>query len=195
MQNASSDPKKPACGCCGAESSGPSRRGFLAKTAAVVFGAVALAGPVAVGLFSFLSPLRRTKQAGTFCRVATLDALPADGTPRKFPVIADRTDAWTLYKNVPVGSVFLRLVAPGQVQALSVICPHAGCFVGFDAAAGDFVCPCHAARFDLDGRRTDKDSKSPRDMDALAGVEIRGTEIWVHYEKFRTGIAEKVVQS
>ncbi|MBN2216646.1 MAG: Rieske 2Fe-2S domain-containing protein [Pirellulales bacterium] len=197
MKNtSSSDAHQPACGCCGArDAAPPPRRGFFASAAAVVLGAAALAGPVAVGLVAFLNPLRQKKQAGKLVRVATLDALPADGTPRKFPVIADRTDAWTLYKDVPIGSVFLRLVEPNRVEALSVVCPHAGCFIAYDAAARDFVCPCHAAHFDLDGRRTDQDSKSPRDMDSLPGVEIRGAEIWVQYETFRTGIAEKVVQS
>lgn len=197
MKNvSSSDAPTPACGCCGArDAAPPSRRGFFASAAAVVLGAAALAGPAVVGLVAFLNPLRQKKQAGKLVRVATLDALPADGTPRKFPIIANRTDAWTLYKDVAVGSVFLRLTEPNRVEALSVVCPHAGCFIAYDAAARDFVCPCHAARFDLDGRRTDKDSKSPRDMDSLPSVEIRGAEIWVHYETFRTGIAEKVVQS
>ena len=174
----------------------PTRRGFFARLAAIVFGAAALVPPVAVGVFSFLNPLSQKKATGQFRRVATLDALPEDGTPRKFPVIADREDAWTRYKNVPVGAVFLRRTGPKEIMALAVICPHAGCYIGYDAAAGDFLCPCHSARFNLDGERTEKNSKSPRNMDRLDGVEIRNdNEIWVKFENFRTGIAEKVVVS
>jgi len=160
-----------------------------------VLGAAALAVPAAAGLFAFLSPLRQKKASGQLCRVTTLDSLAEDGTPQKFPIIADRTDAWTLYKNVPIGSVFLRRVGPDRVKALAVVCPHAGCAIGYDAAARDFLCPCHTARFDLDGRRTDEHSKSPRDMDTLPDVEIRDNEVWVRFENFRTGIAEKVVAS
>lgn len=196
QENLSSTPRS-ACGCgCGEKpDAGDSRRGFVAGVVAALVGVAALAGPMAVGLVAFLDPLRRKKQSGTFRRVATLDALPTDGTPRKFPIIADRTDAWTLYKNVPIGSVFLRRTGEKDVKALAVICPHAGCFVSYDATAKDFLCPCHVARFDLEGRRTDAKSKSPRDMDALA-VEIRGKdEVWVKFETFRTGVAEKVVQA
>jgi len=190
----SSDPERPACGC-GLGPATRSRRGFLAKAAAIVLGAAALGGPLAVGLVAFLNPLRQKKQRGTFCRVATLDALPADGTPRKFPVIADRRDGWTLYKDVPIGSVFLRRTGEKEAKALAVICPHAGCFISYDATAEGFLCPCHSARFNLDGRRTDKNSKSPRDMDTLEGEIRGGNEIWVKFEKFRTGIAEQVVES
>ena len=90
--------------------------------------------------------------------------LPDDGTPRKVPVIADRTDAWNTYPAEPIGAVFLRRTG-GKVTALQVICPHAGCSINFEgsAAAGKFFCPCHAASFDLAGKRTDRDlAQSPR---------------------------------
>ncbi len=197
MENASSsDSNRPPCGC--GRSKGPaeeSRRGFLANTATVVLGTAALGAPLVVGLVSFLNPLRHKRQAGRFFRVATLDALPEDGTPRKFPVIADRQDAWTLYKDVPIGSVFLRRVGPGQVKALAVICPHAGCVISYDATADGFLCPCHTARFDLDGRRTDEPSKSPRPMDELEVDVPGGNEVWVKFQQFQTGIAQKVVKT
>ncbi|NLE39036.1 MAG: Rieske 2Fe-2S domain-containing protein [Pirellulaceae bacterium] len=192
----SSDRNKPAC-CCGGNASGDAtaRRGFFAKTAAIVLGAASLATPVVVGLFSFLQPLRQKQRGGEFYRVTTLANVPEDGTPARFPVIADRKDAWTLYENVPIGSVFLRRTNNNEVVALSVICPHAGCFIGYDAKTKGFLCPCHMAYFDIDGRRTDADSKSPRDMDTLPGVEIRRGEVWVRYEKFRMGISRKVAES
>ncbi len=41
-----------------------------------------------------------------------------------------------------------------QVRALSRICTHVGygCLLRFDAAQRGFVCPCHGAIFDLDGK-------------------------------------------
>jgi menaquinol-cytochrome c reductase iron-sulfur subunit len=191
---ASEQERKPICGCCAGPAT-PSRRSFLAGVAAVVLGAAALGTPVIVGLFSFLNPLRQKSGAGRFYRVTTLAGLGEDDLPHKFPIIADRSDAWTLYKNVPIGSIFLRRVGPKQIMALAATCPHAGCQIGYDAAARGFLCPCHTARFDLDGQRTDKASKSPRDMDVLGDVEIRGNEIWVKFERFRSGIAEKVVEA
>ncbi|MBN2292961.1 MAG: Rieske 2Fe-2S domain-containing protein [Pirellulales bacterium] len=197
--SASSDQEKPSCCCCGATSGNNDReprRGFIA----VVLGIIALATPLVVGLITFFNPMRLKGQAGRFFRIATLDALPADGTPRKFPVIADRKDAWTIFPNEPIGSLFLSRVGNKtdkveDIQALCVICPHAGCFIGYDEKNKNFLCPCHTAHFDLAGKRTDEQSQSPRDMDTLE-VDVRnGNEIWVKFQNFRTGSTAKVAKT
>lgn len=169
------------------------RRGFLGKLTAIFAGAVALFTPTAVGIVAFLNPLRQKNQAGGFIRVASLDAVPEDGAPQRFPVISDRTDAWTFYPNEPIGAIFLRRAGKDQVEALQVVCPHAGCTITFEAVKDDrkFYCPCHGASFDLSGKRLGTDSPSPRDMDSLE-VEIREkTEIWVKFQSFVSGIALK----
>jgi Rieske Fe-S protein len=124
--------------------------------------------------------------------VTTLDALPADGIPRKFAVLADRVDAWNRYSGVPIGAVYLRHTAEGRIEALHVVCPHAGCFVDFLPGRGNFLCPCHNSAFTIDGRIADTASPSPRDMDSLQ-VELRNErEIWVKFENFKAGRADKV---
>lgn len=150
---------------------------------------------MATGIAALLNPLRQKGGGGQFIRLATLDVLPEDGTPYKAPIIAARSDAWTSYPPEPVGAVFLRR-AGERVSALQVICPHAGCSISYESTpqGGRFFCPCHAASFDLDGRRTDPSSFSPRDMDTLE-VEIRnGKDVWVKYETFRLGTAQKIAQ-
>ncbi len=128
----------------------------------MVFGAAAIAAPAAAGAVAFLNPLRQKSQGGRFMRLASLDTLPDDGTPRKVPVVAERTDAWNRFPAEPIGAVFLRRQGD-QVLALQVICPHAGCSIDFDASAkgGRFFCPCHSASFDLSGKRTDATLPSP----------------------------------
>jgi len=188
----------PSNSCCchrGPGAPGENRRGFLASIAAVLCGAVGLLVPAVAGLAAFLSPLRQKSEAGTFRKLAALDMLPADGTPRRFAVIADRTDAWNYYPNEPIGAVFLRLdPASHEVHAFQVICPHAGCSITYQASpeGGKFFCPCHVASFGLGGERLDATSPSPRDMDTL-DFEVRNhTEVWVKFENFRTGTAKKV---
>jgi thiosulfate dehydrogenase (quinone) large subunit len=39
----------------------------------------------------------------------------------------------------------------GRYAAFSAICPHAGCRVQYSGRDGEFVCPCHGARFDRTG--------------------------------------------
>jgi menaquinol-cytochrome c reductase iron-sulfur subunit len=191
MQNTSSS-------CCRRNeppSAEENRRGFLRQSAAIVCGAVALLVPAAVGVAAFLNPLGQKGQGGRFLRLASLDMLPKDGTPMRVSAIADRTDAWTHFPPEEIGAVYLRREGD-KVAALQVLCPHAGCPLGFDQQNKVFACPCHAQpRFDLSGKRIDgPKSFSPRDMDEL-DVEIRNTnEVWVKFQTFGFGTEKKVAQ-
>ncbi|MCE5267293.1 MAG: Rieske (2Fe-2S) protein [Planctomycetaceae bacterium] len=187
---------KDACCCRQEETDTEDRRGFLKQVAAITSGAVAFLVPTAAGVATFLNPLRQKAKGSQWLRVAALDSLPTDGTPQRFPVITDRTDAWIQFPAEPVGAVFLRRVG-AAVTALQSSCPHAGCTIGYDAQAKCFVCPCHKQpRFDLSGKRVDgAKSYSPRDMDGL-NVEVRNRgEVWVEFQTFRGGTPTKIAQA
>ncbi|HXG46996.1 MAG TPA: Rieske (2Fe-2S) protein, partial [Methylomirabilota bacterium] len=165
----------------------PERRDFLVKAGAAVLGAAAALPPLGVGVATLLHPLRGRAAGGSFVRVTSLSALPDDGTPRQFPVVADRQDAWNRFPQVRVGAVYLRRTGPSTVQAINVVCPHAGCFVNYSADEKHYLCPCHNSSFALDGQIKNPGSPSPRPLDTLE-VEIRnGSEIWVKFQNFRAG--------
>lgn len=169
----------------------PERRDFLTKAAAVTIGTVATLVPAVAGLVTAFDPLRRRGDASGPVLVTTLNALPNDGKPRRFQVIADRQDAWNKFPRVPIGAVYLRRVGEAKVEALNVTCPHAGCPVEFKAATQSFLCPCHDSTFKLDGALADPNSPSPRGLDTLA-VEIRNaSEVWVTFQNFEAGQAKK----
>ena len=170
----------------------PDRRGFLAKCLALCFGAVALAVPAVASLAAFLNPWRQKGAQGTWVRAASLAALP-EGRPQRCPIIADRTDAWNSYPAEAIGAVFL-CRGKDEVLALQSICPHNGGGIGFDAAKDCYACPVHGAKFDIQGRRIDMPSISPRNMDTLE-TEIRDGEVWVKFEKFQDGTAAKIVKA
>jgi menaquinol-cytochrome c reductase iron-sulfur subunit len=185
------------------QGAGEHRRGFFATAFAYLVGLFCLAVPTAAGVVTFLNPLRKKERAGPatgeFIRLATLDDLPEDGTPVRVPIVADRVDAWNYFPAQPVGGVWLRRTGPHDVVAFQEDCPHAGCDLKHEPAAGDqppmFLCPCHGASFDLDGKRLQEDSPSARDLDEL-DVDIRnGDEVFVKLENFHTGIPEKIVKS
>ncbi|HET6883299.1 MAG TPA: Rieske 2Fe-2S domain-containing protein [Pirellulales bacterium] len=177
------------------DTAGATRRGIIA----VLIGGLISLFPLAAGLFTFLNPLRSRKagdsdEPGRLVRIATLAALPADGVPRQFPVIADRQDAWTRYRNEAIGAVYLRR-QPGsdEVEAFNATCPHAGCFVAFNREHDVYQCPCHDSAFNIDGKLDY--GPSPRGLDQLdADVRAAGEqkEIWVRYVDYLTGISEKV---
>jgi len=169
----------------------PDRRGFFKRAAAAVISALVMIPAVGSGLRMFLDPLRKRGDGVSSVFVASLAALPSDGRPRRFQVIATRTDAWNKVTE-PIGSVFLRRTQEGKVQALNASCPHAGCSVDFASTGGGYSCPCHDSVFGLDGAIASEASPSPRGMDELE-VELRnGSDIWVHFQNFRAGEPEKI---
>lgn len=168
------------------------RRGFFTNAVTLVLGGLVGLVPLASGLAVFFDPLRRKSQAGKFLRVASLEAVPDDGIPRQFPVVAQRVDAWTQSVE-PIGAVYLRRTkGQDQLECLTATCPHAGCFVAYDAPTNTFKCPCHNSSFTVEGQIIEP-SPSPRAMDALP-CKIDQQEILVKYENFYTGKAEQVVK-
>src|SRR5262245_25448982 len=168
------------------------RRDFFKKVLAGFIGAVLGLVPAVAGLTVFFDPLRRKTATAGAIRVTTLEALPADGVPRKFPVLATRVDAWNKFTQVPIGAVYLRRTADNKLEAYNVVCPHAGCFVDFLPDRGKFLCPCHNSTFTIAGKIDDPSSPAPRGMDSLE-VELReGKEVWVRFRNFEAGHAEKI---
>jgi Rieske Fe-S protein len=166
------------------------RRPFLVRFAALVIGAVVGAVPLAVGLITFFDPLRRQGAGAKWFRVGSVDSLEA-GVPERVTIIGDRRDSWTDYRQEPLGAIFL-VAEPGEktVKAFNATCPHAGCSVAFQPARQCFLCPCHTSAFNLEGQAIS--TVPPRGMDSLE-CEIRGPgEIWVKYEDFLTGTANKI---
>jgi menaquinol-cytochrome c reductase iron-sulfur subunit len=182
----------------------PERRSFFARVAAVLIGAIVTIFPFASGWAVVVHPLRRRDEGTTgdgdeladFVRICPLESVPADGIPHPFVVTDDVVDAWTRIPKQRVGEVFLaRTDADGKstVNALSATCPHLGCTVEWHGAEKEFECPCHESGFAPDG--TKLFGPSLRGLDPL-DVKVMGEdgaeEVWIRYEAFRAGIAERI---
>ncbi len=170
------------------------RRSFIASFLAVMASAVLVLAPVGAGIAVLLDPLlRKRRRVGGAVKIANVESVPEDGTPKSFQVVQERRDAWTLYPPEPVGAVYLRRTEEGKVQAFNASCPHLGCFVNF--VEGEFVCPCHDSFFQPNGERINPETcPSPRDLDELAIDEghLEQGEVWVDFKNFRTGTSEKI---
>jgi Rieske Fe-S protein len=165
---------------------------LLANLTAICVGAVAILIPAVSGLAVLFDPLRRKAAKATFLRVTTLDAVPADGSPRKFPVVSDRFDAWSKFPNTPIGAVYLQRKGD-RVIAFNVRCPHAGCFADAIPGGQGFHCPCHNSRFNADGSVI-PGSASPRGLDEL-DVEPESLKegiVQVRFQNFAAGTAERI---
>ena len=181
------------------------RRSFLARFTAALIGGLLVLFPFAAGGGVLFHPLRRggkpsgpddTLDTSRFVRITALDALPADGLPHEFVVTADVADAWTRAAGQRIGSVFLaRTEADGkpQVKAFTATCPHLGCAVEFDAAEERFECPCHESGFAKDGQKLFGPSLRGLDPLEVKLVDAGGSqEVWVDFQRFRAGVAERI---
>jgi len=169
------------------------RRPFIISFLAGFIGALVGVVPVVAGGFAYLSPMfRKRETAGRKIRIASLSGIPEDGQPRRFPIIADRADAWSKYPPAPIGSVYLRRVAGQEKpECFSATCPHLGCMVDFKADVQEYKCPCHNSFFTIDGARINPAScPSPRDLDQLE-VKVEGSEVFVMFQRFRGGVEAK----
>ncbi len=181
----------------------PERRSFLTRAMTVLMGGLVAIFPFAAGLGVFFDPLRRRTAKGAggadavpLIRICPLDALPADGTPQLFPVVTDVVDAWSRTPGQRIGSVFLtRTDSDGKptVTCFTTTCPHLGCAVDFHADPGQYECPCHASAFAKDGKRLFGPSLRGLDPLEVKLDDHNGqTEVLVAYERFRTGVAERI---
>ena len=183
---------------------GQPRRNFMVEFLAGSIGLIVGAVPAIAGGLFFLHPLFKGKgentasprpdapekdEDGRLKTSVTLESLPADGTPLQLKMLDDIVDAWNLFPNQEIGSIWIRKVGD-QVIAFNTICPHLGCAVEHRAAKGDFYCPCHLSSFDLAGKTLNE--IPPRDMDTLDVAVKDDGSVWVKYEKFRGAISEKV---
>ena len=113
-----------------------SRREFLTRSTVAVAGAAALAAGCGDGQFG-PTALRQTN-TGVSLKVASLPELATVGQLVKIPVQA--------------GLIAVKRTGPASFAAISTVCTHQGCEVNINSGA--FICPCHDARYDNNGRVT-----------------------------------------
>lgn len=176
------------------------RRSFLFRATAAVLGVIVGTVPAVTGFLFFLNPLVRKNPRPTerpasgeegFVKVASLSALPADGTPQRFTVLDDKQDAWNFFPNQQIGTVWLRLTDKGVVQCFNTRCPHLGCTVDYKAAEKTYFCPCHTSSFDLDGNKLN--AIPPRGMDSLdVKVDEKTGNVLVKFQNFRATTTDKI---
>lgn len=171
------------------------RRSFLTTVATMGLGAVITLTPLLSALAFFLDPILRRKpkfrggDAEGYLPVTKLSDLPDDGTPLRFVLKADKIDAWNKFTDQSVGTVYLRKMPGNQIIAFNDTCPHLGCKVDFQESNKTFLCPCHASSFDLDGKRLNE--IPPRPLDTLEWKTDADGKVWVKYQDFQCGVAQK----
>ncbi|MCL5097859.1 MAG: ubiquinol-cytochrome c reductase iron-sulfur subunit [Candidatus Omnitrophica bacterium] len=151
--------------------------GILSVPLAAVFGYPLVAA--LVGSIYRKSPLAFSKTPG-------FTAAP-EGQPIELSFDYVKTDAY-LRQDV-VEDVWVIKHSPVKATVFSPICPHMGCRYNWHSKMQEFICPCHGSVFSVTGKVLG--GPSPRPLDTLS-YKIEGGTLYVEWERFEPGIAEKV---
>lgn len=158
------------------------RRDFLKLATCAIGGGVglAVAGPV---LRLIADPAGKTTVTTPKDPIdlGSPDRFAVGGEPTKVDIIAPVIkDAWTSSRDLLLGAAWVRKLAPDKLVALSAVCPHLGCAIGWDK--NNFICPCHDSKFDPDGKVLGGPSK--RAMDPLP-LEIKNGKILLTWKRYK----------
>ena len=168
----------------------PDRRKFLkVTTCALGAGAgIALALPT---LRLIAAPAGATTVTGPSepLDLGPIDRFRVGAEPKKVEIIAPIVkDGWTAARNVVLGAAFIRRPTGDKVLALSAVCPHLGCAVGWDSTAKNFLCPCHDSRFEADGPRMT--GPAERGLDPLP-VTVQDGRLQLTWLRYRMGTSSR----
>jgi Rieske Fe-S protein len=168
----------------------PDRRGFLKLATCAVGGGLGLvvAGPVLRLVLDPAGKITVTTPTDPI-DLGSLDAIRVGADPQKVDIIAPVvTDAWTAARDVLLGAAYVRRTAPDKIEALSAVCPHLGCAIGWDPSAKSFLCPCHDSRFSAAGEPMS--GPSLRGMDPLP-ISVQDGRLRLVWKRFRPDSAAR----
>ncbi len=105
----------------------------------------------------------------------------APGNPHSVSFRRSRTDAWKT--DSEEANAWVVNQGAGRITAFSPICTHLGCLYRWQAAAHQFVCPCHGSRFAISGEVLA--GPAPRPLDRYE-VRLEGGAVWLKPEEPRS---------
>ncbi|WP_457950242.1 FAD-dependent oxidoreductase [Pseudarthrobacter sp. alpha12b] len=95
------------------------------------------------------APSRASVSAAAAAPAGTGDAVSRGGSARRLADLGP--DDGTVLETDGTSTACYRDHA-GHLHAVSAICTHLGCTVGFNRGERTWDCPCHGSRFDVDGK-------------------------------------------
>jgi quinol---cytochrome c reductase iron-sulfur subunit, bacillus type len=163
------------------------RRGFL-QTASAIAAAVT-AGIVGIPVVrAVASPALAKPIADNWVKVADDIAVLDIGVPIRVDFVQTQDDAWIT--NRALNGVWLYTEDGAKFKAYNGHCTHLGCGYMLAKDGKSFICPCHRGQFDIKTGAV-LGGPPPRPLDELE-TEVRDGSVFVKYQDFRLGVAERV---
>jgi Rieske Fe-S protein len=163
------------------ESKELSRREFIKVTTGIVGGVIGLA----VGLptaWYLIDPALREGGKDAWIPIGRLEEMEI-GRPYPFSFTRVQVNGWERTSSSFGGYALRRSEAPDDLLILNSRCTHLACTVNWNEAAGVYLCPCHDAKFDIEGAVLD--GPPPRPLERFD--EYRLTEDGVIEIFFKAG--------
>jgi menaquinol-cytochrome c reductase iron-sulfur subunit len=161
QHNAHSDKKK--------DRKGMSRRQFLSYTLGGT-GAFMIGVPLLFNLRFAVDPLLKKEEKGSFVKVVEEGKVTKE--PATFTFQKHVVDGW--YESDPSFNAWIAKDDSGKVFALSPTCKHLGCTVNWNKSATEYLCPCHGAKYTVDGKNL---AVAPNPLDEF---EVKVENGWVY---------------
>ena len=156
-----------------------SRNGFVKVVAALVGTAMgAIIGIPAIGYL--ISPATKVQKSDSWIPLGPLDKIPL-GEPTLFSFTRTRVNGWE--KTVNSYGVYAWRKNDDEVLVFSNVCTHLSCRVKWEAEKEAYTCPCHAAKFDIEGNVID--GPPPRPLQIYAenegSLKVEEGTLFIHF--------------
>ncbi|MEW5974194.1 MAG: ubiquinol-cytochrome c reductase iron-sulfur subunit [Acidobacteriota bacterium] len=142
------------------------RREFLLSIILGVWALMGLLLLIPASVYLFWPP--RARKRSDWAEVGSLTQMPI-GVPEQVVYRRNRADGWKVTSEKT--SAWVVRTSDRDAIAFAPQCPHLGCAYHWDSSNKEFLCPCHASTFSLEGDVLS--GPSPRGLDRLA-VKVQG---------------------
>jgi Rieske Fe-S protein len=154
-----------------------SRRDFIKLTTAAVGTFIG----AAVGLPAIdylIDPALKASSSDAWIPLGKLETFEI-GKPTLASFTRSTVNGWEQTANSY--GVFVLRTSDTETLVLSNKCTHLGCHVNWHADKQEFICPCHDAQFDIDGKVLG--GPPPRPLDRYAGdqVKVEDDTLFIHF--------------
>jgi Rieske Fe-S protein len=152
------------------------RKGFV-KIVTTALGSL-MATLVGVPVFGyFISPALKKTAEEDWIALGPMDNYPP-GSPIKFNFTLTKINGWE--RSSKSYGVFVLHSETGEVEVLSDICTHLSCRVNWNEENQEYVCPCHAAFFDINGAV--KSGPPPRPLDQYE-IKLEENQLFIQLKE------------
>jgi menaquinol-cytochrome c reductase iron-sulfur subunit len=156
-----------------------SRNGFVKVITAMVGTALGtIIGIPAIGYL--ISPATKGQKSDSWIQLGLLENIPF-GEPTLVNFTRSRINGWE--KTVNSYGVYVYRKNEDEVLVFSNVCTHLSCRVKWDADQTAYLCPCHAAKFDIEGNVQSGPPKGPLRLyaEVTENLKVEEGTLFIHF--------------